>query len=307
MHKNTGFSLIEVLICSIIIGIVGITLAKIQGVFTLNNGLAAQKIEASNIAQSRLDQLRQFIDTHNQLISTETIDNGTAIDLVGDVSTTGKSASFINKICIKRTTAETSCRTSASELTFAEQDQLLIQSTTSWTDASNTPQNVVLFTKVQKSTAPWPNPICQWTATNTAGYQKGMFALHTESSNKKNVWLCNKSIGCGVASPSSAGSGWVDVGQFSNTGTIINTSACTPPNADGSPKVASATATPTATSSATPLPSATPGALKEWKAGETYQAGQEIIFEGQRYVCIQGHPSLPGWTPAAVPALWKKL
>ncbi|WP_182076764.1 prepilin-type N-terminal cleavage/methylation domain-containing protein [Deefgea sp. CFH1-16] len=98
MHKNTGFSLIEVLICSIIIGIVGIILAKIQGVFTLNNGLAAQKIEASNIAQSRLDQLRQFIDTHNQLISTETIDNGTAIDLVGDVSTTGKSASFINKI-----------------------------------------------------------------------------------------------------------------------------------------------------------------------------------------------------------------
>ncbi|WP_182076762.1 carbohydrate-binding protein [Deefgea sp. CFH1-16] len=119
--------------------------------------------------------------------------------------------------------------------------------------------------------------------------------------------MCNKPSGCGVASPGSANSGWVDVGQFSNSGTIDITSACTPPNTDGSPKVASATGAPTAIPSAPATPPPTPSASNKWEIGVTYATGQEIIFEGQRYKCIQGHVSQTGWSPTDAPALWKKL
>ncbi|WP_348944493.1 carbohydrate-binding protein [Chitinibacter sp. FCG-7] len=313
MKKNTGFSLIEILICSLIIGIAGITLAKLQTVFILNSSIAEQRIEASAFAQSRLDQIRRFIDTHNKLVSSETIDNGIAIDLIGEKTLNGKSAQFKNTICIKKTSSE-ACRTSATDLTLAEKDILMVQSTTTWTDASNTPQATVLFSKLIKSTAPWPNPICQWTASNAVGYQKGMYALHTMSSNKKNVWLCNKTGGCGVAEPA-AGSGWVDVGQFMPNPTpgihIDTSSACTPPNPDGSPKTSGSGAGPTTAPTAAPAPTATPsgGGAIPWAEGVTYTAGQKVTYNGGTYECIQAHTAWVGtnWNPAATPTMWKKL
>lgn len=43
----------------------------------------------------------------------------------------------------------------------------------------------------------------------------------------------------------------------------------------------------------------------EWDGnGRAYAVGDRVTFEGASYECRQGHTSQPGWTPAAVPALW---
>ena len=60
------------------------------------------------------------------------------------------------------------------------------------------------------------------------------------------------------------------------------------------------TSTAGATLSAAACASATP-----WSAGKTYATGAVVTFGGATYSCIQGHTSQQGWTPAAVPALWK--
>lgn len=41
-----------------------------------------------------------------------------------------------------------------------------------------------------------------------------------------------------------------------------------------------------------------------WSPTATYKAGDIVTFTGTNYVCVQGHKSQAGWTPAAVPSLW---
>lgn len=45
----------------------------------------------------------------------------------------------------------------------------------------------------------------------------------------------------------------------------------------------------------------------EWQAGVSYVAGQIVTYQGAQYECITSHTSQVGWTPAAVPALWRAL
>lgn len=43
----------------------------------------------------------------------------------------------------------------------------------------------------------------------------------------------------------------------------------------------------------------------EWDPDSVvYKTGDTVAFGGVKYVCAQPHTSQPGWTPAAVPALW---
>ncbi|TYB48131.1 carbohydrate-binding protein [Actinomadura chibensis] len=44
-----------------------------------------------------------------------------------------------------------------------------------------------------------------------------------------------------------------------------------------------------------------------WAAGTVYNAGDTVTYNGATYRCIQAHQAQPGWTPAAVPALWQKV
>ena len=44
-----------------------------------------------------------------------------------------------------------------------------------------------------------------------------------------------------------------------------------------------------------------------WHAQTAYSRGDIVEYNGNVYECRQGHTSQPGWTPAAVAALWKKL
>ena len=43
-----------------------------------------------------------------------------------------------------------------------------------------------------------------------------------------------------------------------------------------------------------------------WQSGKRYEVGEKCIYLGNLYECIQAHQSQDDWTPALVPALWKK-
>ena len=43
-----------------------------------------------------------------------------------------------------------------------------------------------------------------------------------------------------------------------------------------------------------------------WGENVNYAVGNEVRFGGKSYRCLQAHQSLPGWTPAAVAALWSE-
>src|SRR4051812_40902444 len=45
-------------------------------------------------------------------------------------------------------------------------------------------------------------------------------------------------------------------------------------------------------------------AAQPWAEWKSYATGDLVTYSGSTYACVQGHPSGPGWTPAAVAALW---
>jgi subtilisin family serine protease len=83
----------------------------------------------------------------------------------------------------------------------------------------------------------------------------------------------------------------------------------------GTPTAAgTSTVTVTATDSASVSGTATfswrvdpSGGGTAWAPWTAYAAGATVTFEGATYRCLQPHTSQPGWTPAAVPALWQRL
>jgi hypothetical protein len=52
-------------------------------------------------------------------------------------------------------------------------------------------------------------------------------------------------------------------------------------------------------------PTTSPGAT--WAPYKPYAIGQTVTYGGATYACLQAHTSLPGWEPAVVPALWRRL
>jgi hypothetical protein len=60
---------------------------------------------------------------------------------------------------------------------------------------------------------------------------------------------------------------------------------------------------PTPTASATE----TEKAAVAWKEFEDFTAGQIVTYEGVKYEVLEAHTALPGWTPTALPALFKKV
>ncbi len=44
-----------------------------------------------------------------------------------------------------------------------------------------------------------------------------------------------------------------------------------------------------------------------WAVDTEYTTGNRVQYNSQLYACVQGHTSQAGWTPDAVPALWKRV
>lgn len=52
-------------------------------------------------------------------------------------------------------------------------------------------------------------------------------------------------------------------------------------------------------------PAPQPGQPAQWDGnGHAYAVGDVVAYQAGTYKCLQAHTSQPGWTPAAVPALW---
>ncbi|KAF9985743.1 hypothetical protein BGZ75_002579 [Mortierella antarctica] len=46
---------------------------------------------------------------------------------------------------------------------------------------------------------------------------------------------------------------------------------------------------------------------KKWDGhGRSYSPGDKVKYDGDKYVCLQGHNSQPDWTPTAAHSLWKR-
>ena len=44
-----------------------------------------------------------------------------------------------------------------------------------------------------------------------------------------------------------------------------------------------------------------------WQIGESYAAGDVVLFGGTLYRCLQTHTAQEDWTPDAAPSLWAKI
>lgn len=42
----------------------------------------------------------------------------------------------------------------------------------------------------------------------------------------------------------------------------------------------------------------------EWKVGTNYKPGDVVTYKGKTYRCLQGHPAMEHWNPAAAASLW---
>ncbi|MGI5868688.1 MAG: carbohydrate-binding protein [Kiritimatiellia bacterium] len=47
--------------------------------------------------------------------------------------------------------------------------------------------------------------------------------------------------------------------------------------------------------------------MRPWTNGASYAVSDPVTHDGAIYLCILSHTALPGWTPAAVPALWRQI
>ena len=46
--------------------------------------------------------------------------------------------------------------------------------------------------------------------------------------------------------------------------------------------------------------------IGEWAVGVAYKVGDEVVYDGMNYCCLQAHTSQAGWEPSKVSALWEK-
>ncbi|RBQ14135.1 cellulose-binding protein [Spongiactinospora rosea] len=69
------------------------------------------------------------------------------------------------------------------------------------------------------------------------------------------------------------------------------------------------TVTPTSEPTPTPTPTVTPtqGPATNWVSGTSYNAGDQAIYNGATYRCLQAHTALSGWEPPNVPSLWQRV
>ena len=69
---------------------------------------------------------------------------------------------------------------------------------------------------------------------------------------------------------------------------------------------------PKASSESAPLESVTSSSdvkkeISSWQANKTYAVNDRVTFLDRTYQCRLEHSTLPGWTPLAVPILWRKI
>ncbi|WP_168163783.1 prepilin-type N-terminal cleavage/methylation domain-containing protein [Jeongeupia sp. USM3] len=119
MSKQNGFSLIEVLISAVIIGVAAIVLARFQGEMMRGTMLAGERNEAVFLAQTKLEEARQaMLQTAGAVAA-------------GATTVTGRTTSFTVTTAVGAGAASNR-----------------VQVTVAWTDAQNAGQRVVVMSNV---------------------------------------------------------------------------------------------------------------------------------------------------------------
>ncbi len=157
---------------------------------------------------------------------------------------------------------------------------------------SNTPVITSTFTLTPVLTATFTNTLMSTstaTSTYTASFTHTNTAVDTATSSFTPTATATNSF------TSTNTSTFTATPSFTATHTPVNTSTGT------------WTVTSTYTSSPTPVLAGCPG-VPVWSGTQVaYTQGQEIGYNGELYVCLQGHTSLPGLTPPTQSSLWKDM
>ncbi|MFI5956722.1 lytic polysaccharide monooxygenase [Cryptosporangium sp. NPDC051539] len=107
---------------------------------------------------------------------------------------------------------------------------------------------------------------------------------------------------------------WEDGGNdsalYACSDVVFGGSAGTTPSATA-PKAAKPSTAPASVQQPSEQPSSQSGTADggnrtpDWTPGTRYDAGDEVVFDGKRYRCLQPHTSVYGWEPDSAVAFWE--
>lgn len=95
---SRGFSILEIMVALLILGIGFVAVTKFQGTTVKNSNLTAQRAEAINLAQAKIENLRLFAYDFNKASDTNTENGITAVYTIS--SSIAKSATLPNSVDI---------------------------------------------------------------------------------------------------------------------------------------------------------------------------------------------------------------
>lgn len=106
---SRGFSILEIMITLLILGVGFVAVTKVQGTTVKNSNLTAQRTEAINMAQAEIEVLRHFaydfVATHNATHTNQLLDDMSTLPKDYTQSKLGNTASYTMSSSIKKSAA----------------------------------------------------------------------------------------------------------------------------------------------------------------------------------------------------------
>lgn len=130
LRKYHAFSLVEVLVALLVLAVGIAAIIRFQGGALENRGFLTQHHEALQLAEDKLDQLRQY-----EVVNTVAGKTAYADIASGSTTTTKASTTYTLAWSVTEST---------------NPDYKTVQVTVSWTDRRNTPRSIVLATIIGK-------------------------------------------------------------------------------------------------------------------------------------------------------------
>ena len=149
---TTGFSLIEMLIAVIILGMSALFLAKLNGIMLKSSTSASDRQYATQLATGALDDLRQVVRSPKLRTLPDTL-NGIDFSAVNPQASSNTAAFTITRNFAKSTAPTTAIAETAVNLNDDNQS-FRTQINIEWIGADGSAQNVVLVTSIRPESAP---------------------------------------------------------------------------------------------------------------------------------------------------------
>ncbi|QZA76446.1 prepilin-type N-terminal cleavage/methylation domain-containing protein [Deefgea tanakiae] len=232
MNKHSGFSLIEILISVILLGVTALGLAKFNAIQTLGTTVAKDQQYATRLAEGLLEEVKQSARIRQAPVSPL---NGVALSTVSGTEFTGSKSNSTStfNVNVKYSVAPDWIDDAATtDDTIAFKAQVHVN----WVSADGKTQNVVLvndinYVKSADTAAPaMPSSVCRWDNAQ-ALYPQGSWTIKGTE-----VFFCYKAGGCAKGAhnhPNAKPDEWK---AMTGNPTPAQGGVCNPPNPDGSPR-----------------------------------------------------------------------